>query len=280
MSNKYPLVEVETGGCLLSENAASEVAAGSAPIMRMGLESDRPDKISISKWMPMENQGRQGACAGHSLSTNAEYLYYLQTGHHIQLSRACGYYETQRIDGIRGDRGSTIQGGVKLLTRDGICTEANWPYPSGYNNRRPAGYESMPKFKCTSYVHCKTYEDVYDHLSSKAGAIHIGIGWSGIDQQVARDGVVRQYRPGPGSGAGHSVALAGYSKEMAEELRIDPDKPPIELLNSWSESWGNRGRCWVLPEAIDQMLRHRYTVFAGLTGAVIPDEMKPEQVEF
>jgi hypothetical protein len=95
------------------------------------LSSDEPvlamrgsyEEVSIDprQFMKVENQGSVGSCQGHSISSCVEWCYAIATGgEKLQLSRAYGYYETQRLDGITGDRGSTIEGGVKLATQYGI----------------------------------------------------------------------------------------------------------------------------------------------------------------
>jgi hypothetical protein len=71
-------------------------------------------KVDPRSVMKIENQGSVGSCQGHALSSCVELCYYIATGDLTrQLSRAYAYYETQRIDNISGDRGSTISGGIK-----------------------------------------------------------------------------------------------------------------------------------------------------------------------
>jgi hypothetical protein len=85
------------------------------------------------KVLKTENQARMSSCRGHSGSTGGEWLRTLATGEiGFQLSRMMMYVETQRIDGITGDRGSTIAGGLQLLENVGLCREELWPYPSAY----------------------------------------------------------------------------------------------------------------------------------------------------
>ena len=101
-------------------------------------------RVDVRKVMRVENQGSVGSCQGHSLSTCCELAYYIATGDvSRQLSRAYGYYETQRIDRISGDRGSTISGGIKLATQRGVPEESLWKYSGRYDPARPANLSEV-----------------------------------------------------------------------------------------------------------------------------------------
>ena len=210
--------------------------------------------------LKVENQGPQGACQGHAISSVSEWCYILQTQDpNLQLSRAMGYYETQRIDGISGDRGSTISGGVRLAKQTGICEESLWPYPnnSRYNNRRPDNWEEVKsnasKYKIKRSFKLTTYESIRTFLGSGQGGISIGISWgSSMSKKV-----VEEFRPG---GGGHAIGLFALSKR-----KDNNGLPYIWMMNSWSSNWGNKGWSEWSPSAIQTMMRHRYTVAIGLS---------------
>jgi hypothetical protein len=221
-----------------------------------------PDEVVPTSWAVVESQGSQGACQGHALSTGVEDLVVRSGGAQMQLSRAAAYYMTQRIDNIRGDRGSTIEGGVRLAMTDGLPLEEVWRYPSSYNPSIPAGYESAPKWKIEGHTSCRNYDDVIRHIGLR-GPVHIGIMWGGgHDQQVARDGIISRYAPG---GGGHSVELVGYQWANYQGQRAG--KRYVLLQNSWGE-WGVNGFCLVTPDAIDQMIQGQWSVFEGLYGCI------------
>jgi len=252
----------------------SQLEESQTKLVRLHEKSDKKiPKLVFPEFSPIENQGGQGACQGHANSTGGEQCRVRAGGEQIQLSRACGYYETQRIDGIRGDRGSTISGGVRLLETAGICTEEAWPYPSYYNPRRPPGFSNTTRYKIDGHVMLRDFDKMIDWVAFK-GPIEIGITWSGdIDQQVGRDGIVKTYS-GRGGG-GHAVLFSGLTHE---DWRGDPlpgNEPGLILDNSWSRRWGFKGRCIVLRRAIEQMLRVRFNVFAGLYGAATPSLEPP-----
>jgi hypothetical protein len=222
------------------------------------------------KVMKVENQGSVGSCQGHSISSVAELCYYIATGDLTrQLSRAYGYYETQRIDGISGDRGSTIEGGVKLATQYGICREELWPYSGRYEPTRPRPIEELradaAQYKIGKTYSLKSYDAIRTFLGSGQGAVHLGITWnSSVDS-----GSVNSYS-GAGGG-GHAIGLYALSTKKDSSGR-----PWLWMMNSWGANWGNGGWSEWSPAAIDQMLRHRYTACFGLSD--MPN-VKPRELD-
>ena len=244
------LIDVENFEALEELPQESDVLA-----MRGHYQETRFDPRTV---LHVEQQGNVGACQGHSISSCLEWCYIIETGDvNLQLSRAMGYYESQRLDGITGDNGSTISAGVKLATNTGICEESLWPYVGKYRNTRPNNWSEITtnaaKYKIGQSRKLTTYDGVRTFLGSGQGAVHIGIGWgSGMNASVLE-------RFSPGSG-GHSVGLYSLSD------RVDGQgQPYIWMMNSWGSSWGNKGWAEWSPYAISQMLQHRFSVFIGVS---------------
>ncbi len=216
-------------------------------------------KVDPRKVMKIENQGSVGSCQGHALSSCVELCYYIATNDLTrQLSRAMGYYETQRIDGITSDRGSTISGGIKLATTKGICREELWKYSGRYDARRPSNWAEIEadaaQHKIGQSYRMTTYDGVRTFLGSGQGGISIGISWSGeVDRSIVNS------FSGAGGG-GHAIALLGLSERLDSSGR-----PFVFMLNSWGANWGNGGWAEWAPNAVEQMLRHRYTACFGLS---------------
>lgn len=226
--------------------------------MRGSYEEVRLDPREILK---VENQGQQGACAGHSLSTILEWIYAIATGgERIQLSRAMAYYETQRIDGIRGDNGSTIGGGYKLASTVGLCREAFWQYPRSYDSSRPRNWPEILSDaainKIVRGVRIRSYDEYRVFVGSGQGGVHNGIAWgNGMNRAV-----VESFSPG---GGGHAIAGLCLSERVDTHSR-----PYVWIANSWGEQFGSRehpGWQEWSPTAIEQMLRHQWTEMLGLS---------------
>jgi len=251
---------------LLAYHAASEQ-------LRSGDEAVELPETVMPEWLRIEMQGSQGSCQGHALSSCVEYLNVLEGNNYTQLSRACAYYQSQRIDGIRGDRGSTVEAGIRLAMGDGLCSEEDWPYPSQYDNRIPSLYKDSMKWRIKGHIPVTTHQEVITHIGIR-GPIHIGILWGeDIDRQVAQTGVISRYRPQNNWG-GHSVYLPGYSSRDWEDKSATNQLTLLD--NSWSLKWGRKGRCFVTKEALQAMIYYKYSVFEGLYGALAPQQITPE----
>lgn len=265
MANFAEYVEVQTGSWAFEHENQSALAQSSKPTVFSSVsEVDLPEEITPEAWTPIEDQANQGACRGHSLSTNIENLVVRQGGDPVQLSRACAYYMTQRIDRISGDRGSTIEGGCRLVSEDeqeceGLCLESEWKYPSRYDNRIPSTWASAVRYKSGGWVMIKNTSECRKHVAT-VGGVDIGIIWGDeIDRQVSRNGIIETYT-GRGGG-GHAISVLSY---RITDYNGNPlSEPYPEIWNSWSLRWGYKGRCLVAPRAFDAMCQHRYNVMVG-----------------
>jgi hypothetical protein len=211
------------------------------------------------KVLKTENQRNMGSCRGHSGSTGAEWLRTLATGEiGFQLSRMMMYIETQRIDGISGDRGSTIAGGIQLLENVGLCREELWPYPAAYTQQRPANWQAIIEDAKPHRIGRKNRLRSYDQASAWAGTgqgyLDIGIPW----RQEYSAPVVEKYLGG--GGGFHAVALFTLSDRKDRSGRNY-----IWMLNSHGLNSGQQGWSEYSPAFIEGVLTHPGTVFIGVS---------------
>ena len=227
-------------------------------------------RLDPRKLIKVENQGSQGSCAGHSLSSILEWCYTIASGGNvIQLSRAMAYYEAQRISGIRGDSGSTISAGAKLALETGLCLEPLWAYPARYNNARPSDFQAVlddaGKRKIRSATKITTYEAYRAFLGAGLGGVHNGIAWGGSMERA----VVESFSAG---GGGHAIAGLCLSERIDSQGR-----PYVWIANSWGLQFGSRDvpgwQEWS-PNAISQMLRHQWTEMIALSDMAVPKPRK------
>ena len=199
-----------------------------------------------------EDQGQQGSCAGQAGTSVVELCNFIDHGTKTQLSRQFLYIAAQKEDGIRGDQGSTINGCCKVLRTYGAPEETVWPYPDGYDNQPPGGWENQYKHaednKVGSHVFLENAMDDMQFLRAGIGGIQIGVAWGG---DVDRDGFF-QWKPGRG---GHSVAILGYVTIKGRKAFL--------MLNSWGKRWGMNGWAYLTMETVEAMHRHEATVFVG-----------------
>lgn len=249
-----------TGGWRIDEERFKALRAlpNESPILAMRGQYTAVT-LDPRKVIQIPNQGQQGSCQGHAITTCMEWCYDIATGlFDVQLSRAAGYYLSQEIDGIRGDSGSTIDAGCTLATRDGIGEEQFWPYPTNYNNRKPVDWrayqESAVKYKIGKKYIMTSYDGISTFLGSGQGAVEIGIAWNSSCDRA----VIENYSGG--SGGGHALAFISLS-----DRKDSQGNSYVWMANSWGTQWQNAGWAEVSPTAIRQMLASRYTVMIGIS---------------
>ncbi len=196
------------------------------------------------------NQRNQGACQGHSVAMFFSICFFLATGRWLDFSRAAAYYLSQRRDGIRGDRGSTLSGGQWVSTQHGMCLESDWPYPNEYDPTEPPGIKYEYKLKVSKPL--KT-ADEWKAWSDAGLPIAGGLKWN----TTCDVEIVNNWQPLRNSG-GH--ATTWWLR------RPNGNRPNI---NSWGAQWNGDGiHEWTM-QSIERALKDPFTVFIGYA----PDEM-------
>jgi hypothetical protein len=234
----------------------------------------KPAGVSVLDWLKIENQGSVGACAGFSSTTVGEIAYFVAKREVKQFSPMFAYIGTQKkIDGIYGDRGSTISGQVEFAQTYGYCFESTWPYPFKYESRIPKRcFEEAEElnWKIQTALRIETYEDVLKFLENGQGSIICGSSWfNDLDAGNYRVETINTRR----GGGGHAYTLCEESDILDRH-----NNPYILMANSWSTRWGNQGYKLISSTAIDQILSHNYTVAIGMTDLSVP--MSRERVRF
>lgn len=216
-------------------------------------------------WLRLNWQGQQGACQGHALAHMAQVICNQAYSVQRTFSRACGYYEAQRHDRITGDKGSTLSGGRKVASEDGLCLEQDWPYPDRYNPTRPQGFDQLPRIVIPSSKPIEDAELIYDLLEAGA-AIQTGVNWNASFDVPVSD------RHSTASGGGHSTLLYGLNQSNGN----------IVHHNSWS-GWQQNGRNeWTLNFLKQILARDRWAVFVAYqaTEVRVDDGIIPEVEPF
>jgi len=224
-------------------NAHGEEPENVLRLMRAAFPTHNP---YVEPWSRLFWQGPQGACQGHALAHIAQVICTQFFSVQRTFSRACGYYEAQRKDGLSGDKGSTLNGGRKVLSVDGLVLEQDWPYPDRYDNRRPADFATLPRIIVKSSKTVADADLIYDLLEVGA-CIQTGVNWNASFDRPICD------RHSNTPGGGHSTFLYG----------LNPDNGNIRHHNSW-QNWQQNGRNeWTLDFLKQILFRDRWAVFVA-----------------
>lgn len=251
-------------GYAVGKERRAELVAKAVPMAPRG-SFEAPEEIDPRPFHTVENQQQIGSCQGHAISSCMEHLEHIVTAvKSVPLSRWWAYRKTQEIDGIYGDSGSTIAGGVEMAETVGCPPEELCPYPESGRyipafNPNSAAKESALERLVRSHSVLNSYEEIFDYLATGQGAVTFGCMW-GIEP---RNGIISVYQPG---GGGHANCFLGYSKRKDTKGRNY-----LWDLNSWGESWGNGGWAEWSPDAVESMVNHRFSVAIGVSDMTTPE---------
>lgn len=198
---------------------------------------------------PIYDQGRIGSCTANAIAAAFEFDVLKQGVADFKPSRLFIYYNERRIEGDIGtDRGAAIRDGLKSVSRQGVCAEAEWPYvPTeaiSEGGPWPVGAvpAELPPAACYTDALTNTiasYRRVVRSLPQLKGCLAHGypfvLGFTVYESfesaKVAADGAVPLPGPGERVKGGHAVLVVGY----------DDDEQRFTCRNSWGPGWGDGG---------------------------------------
>jgi C1A family cysteine protease len=103
---------------------------------------------------PVENQGEMNSCTANALVGTLEFLEKKNKRKFVNLSRLFVYYNERVIEhSLKEDPGAIIRDGKKTLVKQGVCSEASWPYKKSilYSRPTPSIYREALDHQVTSY---------------------------------------------------------------------------------------------------------------------------------
>lgn len=232
---------------------------------------DIPESQRLWEWMQVEDQKQQGSCQGNARTSAEELALWRQSrGTIVQLSRQFAYITSQQVDGIRGDRGSTMEGGAKASQKFGSCLESFAPYTGQYyTNFSQEAYTDAKRRTLTTFSRLDNYDEVLRWLVHGIGGVVIGIGWNGSCEPDDR-GCIENYR---GGGGGHALALLDWSKTLSDA----GGRPYIDMYNSWGKRWGRNGRAFINPRVVDQWCKTQTVLGYSKMNA---DDLVPQSYDW
>lgn len=210
-----------------------------------------PRSWSYRGLLKIEDQGQQGSCTGHAGTSVLEVLNYIKTKAWEQFCRQWLYIQGQKIDGIRGDQGATIEGVVKAMQKVGICREELSPYNGQYYTNFPAACsaEALKHLLAGQVTEITSAQMADDYLRSGTGGIYFGCDC--VKTVMDSKGRVETFS-GPSAG-GHAMCF----------LSMDGDD--FDGPQSWGEQAGDHGWNMWSRRATETMIHHPNSVVLGIT---------------
>ena len=184
---------------------------------------------------PVEDQGQLGSCTANALVGNLELLEKKGGRAVTDLSRLFVYYNERALEGtLNEDAGAFLRDGIKVLVKQGVCTEKKWPYNiARFANKPPAAcYQEALDHQVTSYHRILTLPQMKMCLAEGYPFVFGFTVYESFESaNVARTGQVDLPKPSEQAVGGHAVMAAGYDDATSRFL----------VRNSWAADWGLHG---------------------------------------
>jgi C1A family cysteine protease len=195
-----------------------------------------PPKVDLrATCSAVENQGQLGSCTANALVGSLEFLETKAGQTSVDLSRLFVYYNERAMEGtVKEDAGAMIRDGVKTLVKQGVCTEATWPYLIGRFTAKPpaACYKQALTHQVLSYHRILTLQEMRSCLAEGYPFVFGFTVYEAFESPaVAKTGRLNLPKPAEKSLGGHAVMAVGYD-DVAKRFTI---------RNSWGADWGLAG---------------------------------------
>lgn len=212
-----------------------------------------PKQVDLrSQMSPIEDQRQLGSCVAHATCGALEFLELKELqdpkpgveefdSQFERISRLFVYYNARNLDGDPTvDGGTQLRSAIQVIKSQGICRETLWPYDVSKVFDMPvkSAYD-----EAVSHQVLQSYSINHRSLSEMQSCLAKGypfiLGISVYDsfmsQSVAESGMIPMPKSGETLQGGHALCCVGY----------DMDKRVFIIRNSWSESWGDKGYCYI-----------------------------------
>lgn len=201
------------------------------------LQISFPEEFYLPYNHQIKNQGSIGSCVAHACTYAREMVEENQNGEYKQFSPGF-IYGMRESDDYQGE-GMFPREALDELLKLGICDYSLFPYNDTYPNvkslldkQRDTLIQNALPHRITAYVRLNSVEEIKTALM-QLGPVLIGIPVYESFYRVSSDGLVPIPQSGEKFYGGHSMVIVGWKKDK------------WIVLNSWSQGWGDNGKCYL-----------------------------------
>lgn len=191
-----------------------------------------PRTVDLRRRMPpVYDQGNLGSCTAMVFVAAIQFQDPTFFGSRLFL-----YYNTRAIqNNVNIDSGGTLADGINTLEKNGVCSEAIWPYIISKFKIRPSPlcYKNalLHKVLSASNIQSNATSIKQSLVNNNPVACGIAVYSSFETKSVSTTGVVPMPKPGEQLLGGHAVLIVGY----------DDSKQWWIVRNCWGPKWGAKG---------------------------------------
>lgn len=204
-----------------------------------------PPVVDLRQWAgPVKDQGDEGACTAHAGSSAMEWIFRRYHSRQPILSPQYLYAQELIADGdFPNDNGSDGTTLCTTMIRKGCCDLSLYPYVSGQIKAPNVAQDQNAAQYQLGAFHGLVSSAVALSVIGDPTPWPVLVGFTVFESfesdEVAQTGIMPIPQPGETIMGGHEVLMLGYDL---------PNKTAL-ILNSWGESWGQKGY-FVMPLAI------------------------------
>lgn len=210
-----------------------------------------PRSWSYRGQLLIEDQEQESSCTGHAGTSTLEMLNFLKTRTWEQFCRQWLYVQGQKLDGIQGDEGATIESIIKAMQKVGTCRESLSPYTGRYYTKFPAACatEALQHLLVGLVTKITSVEMADDYLRGGVGGIYFGCD--------CRKSVMES--------KGRIETFSGASAGGHAMCVVSMDGDDFDMPQSWGPQYGDKGWSLWARKAFRDMIAHPNSVVMGIT---------------
>ena len=197
-----------------------------------------PTKVDLrSHCPPVYDQGQLGSWTGNAIAGAVQFDREKQKlKPDFVPSRLFIYYGERVIEGtVELDAGAMIRDGIKVVAKQGVPPESDWPYDISKFAQKPPPKAFEDALKDLAVSYSKVSPALSQMKGCSASGFPFVFGFTVYDsfesQDVAKTGVVPMPATGESVLGGHAVLAVGY----------DDGQQRFIVRNSWGTGWGMHG---------------------------------------
>jgi len=201
----------------------------------MGLTDYKPadavDWVTAGAVTPVKNQASCGSCWAFSTTGAVEGAYQTAGNPLVSLSEqdlvSCDH------NGDQGCQGGLMDNAFEWIMKNGICTEADYPYTSGTGSSGVCKTTCAPAVTITGFTDVPSRDEAALKSAVSKQPVSIAIEADRSAFQLYKSGVLDS--TSCGTNLDHGVLVVGYGTDGASA------KDYWKVKNSWGKTWGESG---------------------------------------